>query len=104
MTNDPKPTDTTGEQHENVGTTSVREDLRDATIPLATTDPTIDDDLEPVGDRLADADVVGIGKATHGTREFFELKHRLIRHLVVEHGVRAVVLESNLLETMALHD
>lgn len=105
MTDDTQSPDTTGAQHEDTLAKSVREGLSDATIPLSRADPTVDaHDIDPVGDRLADVGVVGLGEATHGTREFFELKHRLIRHLVVEHGVRAVALESNLSETMALHD
>lgn len=103
MTDDTtRPTD---EPHVDTLPTGVREGLRDATTPLATTDPEAGvDDLAPVVERLADAGVVGLGEATHGTREFFELKGRILRHLVVEYGVRAVALESNLPETMALYD
>lgn len=105
MTDDTEPTVTTDEQHEDTPPASVHEGLRDATTPLATTDPTTDAaDLAPVGERLADADVVGLGEATHGTREFFELKHRLLRHLVVEYGVRAFAMEANLPEAMAIRD
>ena len=95
---------TTDEQHELELPASVREGLRGATVSLATTDPRSESDLEPVADRLAEATVIGLGESTHGTREFFTLKHRIIRHLVVEHGVRAVALQTNLPETMALHD
>ncbi len=106
MTDDADST-TTDEQHEDTVPESVRDGLRDATTPLATTDPEADADadaLATVCDRLADAAVVGLGEATHGTREFFELKHRIVRRLVVDEGVRAVALETGLPETMALHD
>ncbi len=105
MTDDTEPSDTTDEQHEDTLPTGVREGLRDATTPLLTTDPmTTTADLAPVGDRLADADVVGLGEATHGTREFFELKDRILRHLVAERDVRAVAIEAPLPETMGLTD
>lgn len=107
MTDDTEPTSTTDEQHEDTLPPSVREGLRDATTPLTTTDRATDpeaDGLAAVCDRLADAAVVGLGEATHGTHEFFELKRRVLRHLVVEHGVRAVAVESGFPETMALHD
>jgi len=71
--------------------------LREHAIPL---------DSVPLGDRtapngprtspsalarsLADASVVGLGEAAHGTRECFEHKYRLIRSLVTECGVRTV--------------
>ncbi|KPN31218.1 erythromycin esterase [Halolamina pelagica] len=42
---------------------------------------------------LADASLVGLGEATHGTRECFEHKDRLIRSLVTECGVRTVAFE-----------
>ncbi len=47
----------------------------------------------PLDDDLAGATVVGLGEATHGTAEFFELKHRLFRHLVEAHGHRALGYE-----------
>jgi erythromycin esterase len=43
--------------------------------------------------RLHDAAVIGLGEASHGTREFFEQRFRLIRLLVEEFGVRAVSIE-----------
>jgi len=72
-------------------------------IPLETTDRATDrTDLEPIGDLLADAGLVGLGEATHGTRDVFRLKHRLLRHLVVDHGYRLFGLEANFSETLAL--
>jgi erythromycin esterase len=104
MTDDTNSSTKTDEQQAPELPTSVREGLRDATVPLATTDPRSESDLEPVADRLAEATVIGLGESTHGTREFFTLKHRIIRNLVIQHGLRAVALETNLPETMALHD
>jgi erythromycin esterase len=74
-------------------------------VELATTDPTADHaDLHPVGETLAEARIVGLGEATHGTREFFELKHRIVRYLVEEQGLRLFAMEANLPETTALDD
>ena len=79
--------------------------LAEHTTPLGTTDP-----LEPFPDSdgldeiLGAARVIGLGEATHGTREFFRLKHRLIRYLVREHGLRTVALEANLPETLAIDE
>src|SRR5689334_16326919 len=36
------------------------------------------DDLQPLKRVLADVRVVGLGEATHGTREFFQFKHRMV--------------------------
>jgi erythromycin esterase len=107
MPNETNSTRRTDEQHEkHLPSAGVRAGLRDATVPVGTTDPAAATgaDLASVGDRLADAAVVGLGEATHGTREFFQLKHRLLRELVVEHGVRAFAMEANLPEAMALDE
>lgn len=59
-------------------------------------------DLAPVLDRLADADVVGLGEAVHGSRALFELKARLVRGLVADRGVRTVALEGDVAAAAAL--
>ncbi|MEV6288068.1 erythromycin esterase family protein [Kribbella sp. NPDC051770] len=53
------------------------------------------DDLEPLREVLADVRLVGLGESTHGTREFFQLKHRLLEFLVTELGYRALVMEAS---------
>lgn len=69
------------------------------------TDPALPtDDLDPLRDRLADARFVGLGEATHGTREFFRLKHRIVRFLVEDLDCRAFALEANFSETLALDE
>lgn len=75
------------------------------TVPLDTVDPMADlTDLAPVHDILADTRIVGLGEATHGSRELFRLKHRLVRYLVSELGVRVFGLEANFSEALALND
>lgn len=78
------------------------ESLATHATPLKTTDLDAPlSDLDPLRDRLADATVIGLGEATHGTREFFELKARLIRYLVAELGCRLVALEADFAATLA---
>lgn len=52
------------------------------------------DDLEPWGEALRDVRIVGLGESTHGTREFFQLKHRLLEFLVRERGFRTLAMEA----------
>lgn len=81
------------------------ESLANHTLSLATTDPAAPlPDRGPLRARLSDATVVGLGEATHGTREFFELKARFIRHMVTELGCRLVALEANFPETLAINE
>ncbi len=72
--------------------------LRGQATPLVTVDPTRDGpapDLAAVDRIIGDACVVGLGESTHGTREFFEAKARIIRHLVRDGGFRVVAMEAN---------
>jgi hypothetical protein len=43
---------------------------------------------------IGDASVVGLGEATHGSHDFFALKHRVFRHLVEEKGFCPFALEA----------
>ncbi|WP_247728556.1 erythromycin esterase family protein [Halovivax limisalsi] len=79
--------------------------IREHTISFDISDPDVGiDKVESLRERLEPARVVGLGESTHGTREFFQLKHRLVRHLVTEHDVRAIALESNFAETLAIDE
>ncbi len=61
-------------------------------------------DLKPIGKMIGQARIVALGEATHGTREFFQLKHRFLEYLVAEHGFDAFVIEANLPECRAIND
>ncbi|MET7689547.1 erythromycin esterase family protein [Streptomyces sp. NPDC005483] len=50
-------------------------------------------DLEALGRMVGSAKVVGLGEATHGSRDFFRMKHRVFRYLVEEKGFRSFSLE-----------
>src|SRR5688572_23564676 len=68
--------------------------LRAQAIPLAGADPDLpEDDLAPLLERLADARLVGLGEATHGDRESFQFKRRLIQALVRHRGFRLLLFE-----------
>jgi erythromycin esterase len=75
--------------------------LADHAAPLNGTAPGLDTGNLAA---FADATFVGLGEATHGSREFFQLKHRFVRYLVEEEGCRAFALEANFSEALALND
>jgi erythromycin esterase len=63
--------------------------------PLATTDPDAPlTDLTPLDQIIGDAQIVGIGEATHGTHEFMTMHERMTRYLITERGFRIVALEA----------
>jgi erythromycin esterase len=83
----------------------VLDSLRDHCVPLETTD--LDADAAPLcdfADALDDVDVLGLGEATHRTREFAQFKHRLLHHLVADRGLRVIALEAPFSETLALRE
>ena len=53
------------------------------------------DDLQPWKKVLDGVRVVGLGESTHGTREFFQLKHRLLEFLVTELGYTVLAVEAS---------
>lgn len=72
-------------------------------IPLSTADPQVPLVL-PAGLRqlVGTARVVALGEATHGTREFFQLKHRLFQALV-DQGFTVFAHESGQVDTRAVN-
>lgn len=52
-------------------------------------------DLMPLKRILRDVRVVGLGEATHGSREFFQFKHRMLEFLVIEMGFTVFGIESS---------
>lgn len=77
--------------------------LTNYTTQLVTTDPeSALTDSEALPTELTTARIAALGEGTHGTREFFRLKHRLIRHLVVEHGFRAICFEADFAASLAI--
>ncbi len=54
-----------------------------------------DADLARFAEIAGDARVIALGESTHGTREFFQVKHRLIEYLVRTQGFRLFAIEAN---------
>jgi len=65
-------------------------------IPLKTVNPQGPlDDLEPLRQIVGTASIVGLGEATHGSHEFFTMKHRLLEFLVEKMGFTMFSLEGD---------
>ncbi|HEX2076858.1 MAG TPA: erythromycin esterase family protein [Longimicrobium sp.] len=69
--------------------------LQQNAVPFTTTNPGGSyDDLARFGQMVGDARIVGLGEATHGTKEFFTMKHRLVEYLVKEKGFTVFGIEA----------
>jgi len=69
--------------------------LASVAVPLASVQPETDlADLAPLRAMIGTAHLVGMGEGTHGTREFFLLKHRVFEFLVREMGFTHFAIEA----------
>ncbi|HEY3703513.1 MAG TPA: erythromycin esterase family protein [Terracidiphilus sp.] len=60
-------------------------------------------DMEPLGKVVGDARIVSLGEATHGTREFFQFKHRMVEYLATQRGFTIFSIEANMPEAYRLN-
>lgn len=61
-------------------------------------------DTARLANTLAQARVIGLGEATHGQHEAFELKRRLTMQLIRQHGYRTVAYEASSSKARACND
>ncbi len=74
---------------------STAEWIRRNAVALSSTDPTADlSDLDTLRSLIGTARIAGLGEATHGTKEFFLLKHRIVRYLVTRMGFTTFAIEA----------
>ena len=79
--------------------------IRTNAVPLKTVEARHGfDDMEPLRRIIGDARIVSLGEATHGTREFFQLKHRMLEFLATRMGFTIFSIEANMPEAYRLND
>ena len=61
-------------------------------------------DMKPLKKMIGNARIVSLGEATHGSREFFQLKHRVLEFLTTEMGFTIFSIEANMPEAYRLND
>lgn len=59
---------------------------------------------QKIGSSIADKQIIALGEATHGTREFFIFKAGLCRYLIEELGFKTIVLESDFAGTQRMNE
>jgi erythromycin esterase-like protein len=79
--------------------------IKQHAIPITSTQAeTSFDDLKPLKDLIGDARIVSLGESTHGSREIFQMKHRLLEYLASELGFTIFSIEANMPESYRLND
>jgi len=61
-------------------------------------------DLQRLDSLFLNKQLIAMGEATHGTKEFFQLKHRFFQYLVEKHNVTVFAIEANFTEALVLND
>jgi erythromycin esterase-like protein len=85
--------------------TEVTSWIRANAVPLKTVEARHGfDDMEPLRGIIGDARIVSLGEATHGSREFFQLKHRMLEFLATEMGFTIFSIEANMPEAYRLNE
>ena len=62
------------------------------------------EDLKPLKQVLRDVRILGLGEETHGTREFFQLKSRLVQFLVKDAGFNVFAMEISFAAASEIND
>jgi erythromycin esterase-like protein len=57
------------------------------------------EDLQKLKEMIGDARIVAMGESTHGSREQFQMKHRIVEFLASEMGFRLFSIEANMPES-----
>jgi protein-L-isoaspartate(D-aspartate) O-methyltransferase len=74
------------------GDESLIKSITDAIEPFRSVETV---DLRPLLERVGDARIVLLGEATHGTSEFYRMRERISRELIVQKGFRFVAIEGD---------
>jgi erythromycin esterase len=61
-------------------------------------------DMQPLKAVIGKARIVSLGEATHGSREFFQLKHRMLEFLVNEMGFNIFAIEATMPESFDINE
>lgn len=62
------------------------------------------EDLDFLKEHLQDKEVIALGEGTHGTKEFFDYKDRLVRYLVSNLDYKAITFESDYIAIEKIDD
>lgn len=55
-------------------------------------------DLDKASISWSNKRIIALGEASHGTKEFFQMKHRMFQYLVENHGFRVFLMEATFAE------
>src|SRR3954447_14958755 len=80
--------------------------IRKHGIPFQSEEPTAPEggDLMALGKAANAAQIMALGEATHGSHQFFRMKHRIIQDLVSRHDFKTFAMEADGAGSCAIDD
>lgn len=79
--------------------------IKSAAVPLKSTQAGNGfDDMRPIKALVGPARIVALGETTHGTREVFQMKHRMLEFLVREMGFTVFGIEASMPDCAAINE
>lgn len=79
--------------------------LKEAATPLETAEAGNGlEDMQPIRELVGEARLVSLGESTHGTREIFQMKHRMLEFLVTEMGFTLFGIEASMPDCIAINE
>ncbi len=79
--------------------------IKEAAIPISTVAAESGfEDLQPIKELIGSARIVALGEATHGSREIFQMKHRLLEFLASEMDFDIFSIEASMPESYRVGD
>ncbi len=79
--------------------------LKNNVDTFSSAEPDADDkDLGFLKDMVGDARIVSLGEGTHGTHEFFTMKHSIIKYLAEKMGFTVFAIEANMPEAQKVNN
>jgi len=61
-------------------------------------------DISRVSKIIGSAQIVGLGEATHGSREIFQLKERIVEYLATQKGFSVLAIEANMPDVQRINE
>ncbi len=88
-----------------VGQTDLINELNKNILEIKTISPYSNlDDLKSYLPFLKQKQIVGLGETTHGTKEFFNYKHRLVKYLVTQADYKVFIIEGSFTGSQKMND
>lgn len=78
--------------------------LNNRIFELKSFDSTDTSEFGMLRDEISGFKVIGLGEATHGTKEFYQYKAKLIKYLVEQQRLRVLVFESDMVGMESIND